>query len=189
MLIVFPPIIPDSCDEEAQLTSYQIEHPMRMLVLPAPLFAGSEPAAEGESIHDSDSVGKDLTVLSVSFLDVCVALYFITSLLHTRLQELAMSADAARRAPPDASSPLNTMMPLRELVNRYRSLAGEFGRPLPLAAFQLDVSETERLFSGYDEDYHISRFFHFAEGEGSRFSINGIPATHVSLDAEIESIL
>jgi hypothetical protein len=151
-----------------------------MLVLPAPLFAGSEPAAEGESIHDSDSVGKDRTVLSVSFLDVCVALYFITSLLHTRLQELAMSADAARRAP---------MMPLRELVNRYRSLAGEFGRPLPLAAFQLDVSETERLFSGYDEDYHISRFFHFAQGEGSRFSINGIPATHVSLDAEIESIL
>jgi hypothetical protein len=151
-----------------------------MLVLPAPLFAGSEPAAAGESIHDSDSVGKDLTVLSVSFLDVCAALYFITSLLHTRRQELAMSAEAARRAP---------MMPLRELVDRYRSLAGEFDRPLPLAAFQLSLPETERLFSAYDEDYHISRFFHFTQAEGSRFSINGIPATHVSLDAEIESIL
>jgi hypothetical protein len=38
---------------------------MRMLVLPAPFFAGSEPAAAGESIHDSDSVGKGLAVLSV----------------------------------------------------------------------------------------------------------------------------
>jgi len=155
---------------------------MRMLVL-------SEPAAAGESIHDSDSVGKDLSVLSVFSLDVCVVLYFITSLLHTRLQELAMSAEAARRAPSDASRPPNTMMSLRELVDRYRSLAGEFGKPVSLAAFQLNVAETERLFSAYDEDYHISRFFHFTQAEGSRFSINGIPATHVSLEAEIVSIL
>jgi hypothetical protein len=151
-----------------------------MLAPPAPLLAGSELAAVGKSIHDSDSAGKDLSVLSAPFLDVCVALYFITSLLHTRPQELTMSADAARRAP---------MMPLRELVDRYRSLAGEFGRPLPLAAFQLSVEETERLFSGYDEDYHISRFFHFTQSNGSQFSISGIAATHVSLDAEIESIL
>jgi hypothetical protein len=91
-----------------------------------------------------------------------------------------MSAEAARRAP---------MMPLRELVDRYRSLAGEFGGTVPLTAFQLSGAETERVFSGYDEDYHISRFFHFTQGEGSRFSINGIPVTHVSLDREIESIL
>ena len=100
-----------------------------------------------------------------------------------------MSAEASRRAPPDASRPLNTMMPLRELVDRYRHLAGEFGMPVPLAAFQLTAAETERLFSGYDEDYHISRFFQFSESEGARFSINGIPATHVSLDAEIQGIL
>jgi hypothetical protein len=91
-----------------------------------------------------------------------------------------MSAEAARRAP---------MMPLRELVDRYRSLAGELGTTVSLTAFQLSVAETERVFSGYDEDYHISRFFHFTQGEGSRFSINGIPVTHVSLDPEIESIL
>jgi hypothetical protein len=59
----------------------------------------------------------------------------------------------------------------------------------PLAAFQLSAPETERLFSSYDEDYHISRFFHFTESAGTRYSINGIPVTHVSLDAEIESIL
>ena len=91
-----------------------------------------------------------------------------------------MSSESARRAP---------MMPLSDLVSRYRTLAGEFGLPMSLAAFQLGPAETERLFSGYDEDYHISRFFHFSEGAGEQFSINGIPATHVSLDSEIETIL
>jgi hypothetical protein len=91
-----------------------------------------------------------------------------------------MSAEAARRAP---------IMPLRDLVRLYRSHAGNFGGPIALSAFGLTVPETERLFSGYDEDYHISRFFHFSEAAGEKFSINGIPATHVSLDAEIETIL
>ena len=81
------------------------------------------------------------------------------------------------------------MMQLQELVDRYRSLAGGYGEPVALSAFQLKPSETESLFSGYDEDYHISRFFHFSEAGGEKFSINGIPATHVSLDAEIQSIL
>jgi hypothetical protein len=91
-----------------------------------------------------------------------------------------MSAEAKRRPP---------MMPLRELVDRYRLLAGGFGKPVALSSFQLPPAETEGLFSGYDEDYHISRFFHFAEAAGEKFSINGIPATHVFLDAEIEAIL
>jgi hypothetical protein len=81
------------------------------------------------------------------------------------------------------------MMPLQELVAKYRSLAGEFGQPATLSAFALTPAETERLFSGYDEDYHISRFFHFSEMQGEKFSINGVPATHVSLDSEIQSIL
>ncbi|HEV2197143.1 MAG TPA: hypothetical protein VGR55_16280 [Candidatus Acidoferrum sp.] len=91
-----------------------------------------------------------------------------------------MSAEAARRAPN---------MSLSELVRHYRSQAGEFGRPVALSAFPLGHAEIERLFSSYDEDYHISRFFHFSEAEGQKFSINGIAATHVSLDSEIESIL
>jgi hypothetical protein len=53
----------------------------------------------------------------------------------------------------------------------------------------LSRAETERLFSNYDEDYHISRFFQFSEFSGASYSINGVPATHVSLDAEVESIL
>jgi hypothetical protein len=81
------------------------------------------------------------------------------------------------------------MMPLPELVRLYRSRAANFGDPVALSDFGLAAPETERLFSGYDEDYHISRFFHFSESSGEKFSINGIPATHVSLDSEIETIL
>ena len=91
-----------------------------------------------------------------------------------------MSAEAARRAP---------IMSLSELVRLYRLHAGNFGRPVALSAFQLSAAETERLFSAYDEDYHISRFFHFSEGGGQKFSINGFSATHVALDAEIQTIL
>jgi len=95
-------------------------------------------------------------------------------------KEKSMSAEAARRAP---------IMLLSELVRLYRVHAGDFGQPVALSAFQLSAAETERLFSAYDEDYHISRFFHFSEGSGQKFTINGFSATHVALDAEVETIL
>ena len=91
-----------------------------------------------------------------------------------------MSAEADRRAP---------IMSLSELVRAYRLHAGEFGQPVALSAFALSAGEAERLFSAYEEDYHISRFFRFIEGSGQKFSINGFSATHVSIDAEIETIL
>jgi hypothetical protein len=91
-----------------------------------------------------------------------------------------MPSEATRREP---------MMPLRELIDRYLSVAGSFGYPVALSSFALADAETERLFSGYDEDYHISRFLHFSQDAGTAFSINGFPATHVSIDAEIQSIL
>jgi hypothetical protein len=90
-----------------------------------------------------------------------------------------MSAEP-RRAP---------MMPLHELVSRYRSLAVDFGQPVALSAFGLTRLETERLFSGYNEDYHISRFFDFSELEGESFAVNGFSATHVALDSQIQTIL
>ena len=91
-----------------------------------------------------------------------------------------MSGEAARRA---------SSMTLHELVDRYCALSPEFGRPIPLSSFQLDRAETERLFSAFDEDYHISRFLRFSELSGETYSINGISATHVTVDAEIETIL
>jgi len=91
-----------------------------------------------------------------------------------------MSSESVRHAP---------MMPLRELVERYLSVAVHFGVPVALSSFALSPAETERLFSGYDEDYHISLFFHFSQDSGVPLSINGFAATHVAIEAEIQSIL
>jgi hypothetical protein len=82
---------------------------------------------------------------------------------------------------------------LRDIVETYHSLAGEFGQPLALGEFALTQAETERVFSAFDEDYHISRFFHFTldpayKPEGA-YKINGFAQSHVSLDAEVETIL
>lgn len=64
---------------------------------------------------------------------------------------------------------------------------------MALADFGLPQHETERLFGALDEDYHISRYFHFTDQRASArdaaFSINGFPQTHVALDKEIEEIL
>ena len=94
--------------------------------------------------------------------------------------KLLMSAEPVRRT---------ISMTLRQLVDLYLSLAGQFSQRVSLSRFQLSPAETERLFSSYDEDYHISRFFHFTEADGAKFSIDGVPATHVSIDPEIHSIL
>jgi hypothetical protein len=80
-------------------------------------------------------------------------------------------------------------MQLGELVEKYLALAGDFGQPVALERFALGEKETERLFGAFDEDYHISRYFHFTLADGMRFAINGEPETHVALDAEIRTIL
>ena len=80
-----------------------------------------------------------------------------------------------------------------------------FGRPAPLEGFGLSRPETERLFSALDEDYHISRYFHFSDQRVAEsgspdavtlppdaipaFRINGFPHTHVTIDAKIEEVL
>jgi len=81
------------------------------------------------------------------------------------------------------------MLPLREVVDSYLAAASKFDVPVALSAFALSQAETEALFSTYEEDYHISRFLHFTRESGKTFSINGYPATHVSIDREIETLL
>ena len=83
---------------------------------------------------------------------------------------------------------------LRDIVEKYRQLAGGFGQPLALTAFGFSPEETERLFGIFDEDYHISRFFRFSlqpagASRSQTYRINGFPQSHVALDAEVESIL
>ena len=91
-----------------------------------------------------------------------------------------MSVEATLRAP---------IMPLRQLVDRYLALAGAFATPVALSSFALTAPEIENLFSSYNEDYHISRFFHFSNSTGTAYNIDNDPATHISIDAEINSIL
>jgi hypothetical protein len=91
-----------------------------------------------------------------------------------------MSAEAARRV---------SMINLSELVDRYLKLAGHFGEPVALAAFGLPADQTANLFTALDEDYHISRFLHFAQAEGTSFVVSGEPVTHLAIDAAIESLL
>ncbi len=80
-------------------------------------------------------------------------------------------------------------MHLRELVDRYFALAGEFGRPVALETFGLSAEEIEQLFGFLDEDYHISRYFHFANTSGTQYTISGEACTHVAIDAAIREIL
>ncbi len=80
-------------------------------------------------------------------------------------------------------------MQLREVVKQYRELAGGYGEPVALSRFGLSREETERLFSVFDEDYQISRFLHLSNQGGEAYQINGFAHTHVSIDAEIETIL
>ena len=80
-------------------------------------------------------------------------------------------------------------MRLREMVEKYLQLGGGYGRPVALAAFGLTRAEAEKLFGDLDEDYHISRFFHFSREAGEIFSINGFPQTHVAIDPEIRETL
>ena len=80
-------------------------------------------------------------------------------------------------------------MDLRELVQKYIAAAGGYGKQIPLSALGTSREEMQQALSALDEDYHISRFFHFANAAGESFQINGFAQTHVSIDPEIQSIL
>jgi hypothetical protein len=78
---------------------------------------------------------------------------------------------------------------LKEIVERYLAAAGGYGKQVPLTSLGLSKEQIESLFSTFDDDYHISRFLHFACAAGADFQINGFPQTHVAIDEEIQSIL
>ena len=80
-------------------------------------------------------------------------------------------------------------MTLREIVEKYLAIAGGFAFLAPLADFGLERSEVEHIFGAFDEDYHISRYFHFSQVSGPAYSINGFDHTHISIDEEIQSVL
>jgi hypothetical protein len=80
-------------------------------------------------------------------------------------------------------------MNLNEAVKKYLQISGGYGRPVALVDFGLPVDQTEHIFSAFDEDYHISRYFHFTSSAGTTYKLNGFDYTHVTMDAEIYAIL
>jgi hypothetical protein len=80
-------------------------------------------------------------------------------------------------------------MPLSELVKKYVAIAGSYGQFVAISSLGLSRAEAEEACDILDEDYHISRFFHFRNDGGEAYEINGFPQTHFSIDPEVESIL
>jgi hypothetical protein len=80
-------------------------------------------------------------------------------------------------------------MTLSQIVEKYLAIAGGFAFLAPLADFGMEKSEAERVFGALDDDYHISRYFHFSQVSGPAYLINGFEQTHISMDEEIQSVL
>ena len=81
------------------------------------------------------------------------------------------------------------MLSLKEIVDRYSSLAKQGGAPVALSAFGLTPEETAKLFTSLDEDYQISRFLSFSLGEGRGYLISGNSVTHIQIDPAIHDLL
>jgi len=80
-------------------------------------------------------------------------------------------------------------MSLREIIERYLSVAGGYGKVIPISALGLSRAEAEKAFGVLDEDYNISRFIRFVCAAGADYSINGFPQSHLSIDSDIQTIL
>jgi len=83
-------------------------------------------------------------------------------------------------------------MRLPEVVKKYLAAAGDYGKFVSIASMGIPREETEGVFDFLDEDYQISRFFHFrnaAAAGAAAVVINGFQQTHISIDPEIQAIL
>jgi hypothetical protein len=78
---------------------------------------------------------------------------------------------------------------LREVVEKYLAQASAYGREVSISSLGFSREEVEDAFTTFDEDYHIGRFFHFRQGAGESYTIDGFPQTHMAIDEAIQSIL
>lgn len=78
---------------------------------------------------------------------------------------------------------------LREVVEKYLAAAGGYGHEVAIGSLGFSREEVEDVFSAFDEDYHISRYLHFSQVSGPAYNINGFEQTHISIDADVQSIL
>jgi len=82
-------------------------------------------------------------------------------------------------------------MELKELVARYRELAGEAKGAVLLSELGLPKEELERDLSAYEEDYQIGRFLQLTHtpGAGEEYAINDFPYTHLVILPGIDELL
>lgn len=78
---------------------------------------------------------------------------------------------------------------LQEVVQKYLAAAGGYGHEIAISVLGFSREEVEDVFSAFDEDYHIGRFFHFRQGAGESYSVGGFPQSHVAIDPEIQGVL
>jgi hypothetical protein len=87
------------------------------------------------------------------------------------------------------------LITLREIVDRYRDHAGGFGQAVALEKLGFDTKDLEATLSGFDEDYRINRFLQLTldpllkDDPRKVLRINGFAQSHISIAAEIETIL
>ena len=90
-------------------------------------------------------------------------------------------------------------MDLAELVRKYTEVSGGFGRAVHLSQFGLSKAETEKMLSGFDDDYQISRYMVLSRepdedlasypSDARVYSINGFEVSHVSLAPGVGKVL
>lgn len=78
---------------------------------------------------------------------------------------------------------------LQEVLEKYLAASGGYGQEVAISALGFSREEVEDVFSAFDEDYHIGRFFHFRQADGESYAIDGFPQTHVTIDPDVQSIL
>lgn len=90
-------------------------------------------------------------------------------------------------------------MSLADAVKKYLEVAGEFGRPVHISRFGLAKTETEKIFSAWDEDYQISRYMLLSREkdealaayppEARVFLVNEYECSHLTFHAGIQKLL
>jgi hypothetical protein len=78
---------------------------------------------------------------------------------------------------------------LQEVLEKYLAASGGYGHEVAISALGFSREEVEDVFSIFDEDYHIGRFFHFRQADGESYTVDGFPQTHVTIDSDVQSIL
>ena len=85
-------------------------------------------------------------------------------------------------------------MNLKDAVEKYLAVVGQFGETMPLGRFGLPQAEAEAMLSAWDEDYHLHRHFELvatpwiSEGAPS-YTINGVLYSAIIIRESIREAL